>query len=291
MRPIDPCSSATRHAGRRPAVRTAAIAALLLGLLSATGARADVSCKITCISGEATCTFGADVLHAKGAKPLDRCVEPGGPTRSAVIVWYAKNSNLVSKTAPPGTDIATLVKDGDPACSRWLWWTCLGRRPAGQIAGASPMGRESGAPDSASTDGAAAGLPFDNIAPPTGALTLRGPAGNGQFELYDAESNALLVTLPVRDGAAQVPAGTLAPNRHFRYRWATSAASVGGHFATARPGTVNRIEAAAQQRIQEQSLSGAAAGYARASVYLNGGLPWTGQQILAQMAAEVETQP
>lgn len=261
---------------------------LPIGLLALvpTAAFGEIPCTLSC-GAESKCgTSLADKPGAGGRmfKVLN-CERTDRIALTKMVVWYPRKAILTGKLVPEMASIGELTADGDQDCKGL---TCLFKVARSKIPGASPMGITTDA-DSASSTGARAGLPFDEILVPTRGLVLRSRDNgkiSGNFILVDIQSKVERAQVPVIDGKAVVPATFLQSGASYGYRWQNSGISLEGSFSVARDATAERVERAVLRRVQDLGLSGSDELLARVAALTAAGLRWDAQMLYERIAEE-----
>lgn len=265
----------------------------LIHLCAALGAapvgHAAVKCSVVCLVDSPACLPPAGSAKAgQQLHVLSDCENEKRTLAAPASVWYSRKTLLVSKTLLAGSELHKAVVDGDQACPGW---TCLFKLTSGRVTGANPMGQKVDLPINPAA--VAAGLPYEEVAVPAGGLDIRlDPAGGtnagGSLVLMDATGQRY-GPYPTDSNRVRVPPGVLKAGEGYAYQWAApGAAELQGSFKVAQPGTVRRANAAAAAAAASTAVGARAeptpaiTRLAQASAYLQVGLQWNAQQLIAE---------
>lgn len=210
---------------------------ILCGLMGSPMAVHALECKVVCAQGETLCKLSGDTAPVQRSRHLPDCQQPDLRVEAGCIdIWYTSRHTPTKARACQGQSVAAALKAPDEGCT---FLGCLVPSAPTAVAGAHPVGMNA---ESNASSGARAGLPFDVILPPAGALQLslvpHAPGASGSFTLQDEGTRVRVVTVPISNGAATVPAGVIEPERTYTYRWQTAEGTLEGRFLTASYGAV-----------------------------------------------------
>ncbi len=216
------------------------LACAMLMIWATDAAAGSVRCNVVCADGKACKTSDRPAL-LKTSVSLNDCESPSRKVDvgCADVLYYSRHIIQFARVCTNGL-IAKALKDPDSQCSFIECLMPLPPKPA-------PAGHPIGSDDQSSTSsGAKAGLPFDTILAPQGALRLSATGASarttGKFSIWDAKSPRLVVAVAIEGGQATLPPAAISPQSAYRYKWEAGSQVLEGTFLTASASARAEVE-------------------------------------------------
>lgn len=212
----------------------------MLMIWATDAAAGSVRCNVVCADGMA-CKTSDRPAPLKASLSLNDCESPARKVDvgCADVFYHSRRTVQFARVCANGS-IAQALKDPDSQCS---FLGCLMPLPPKPGPAGNPIGSDD---QSSTSSGAKAGLPFDTILAPQGALRLSATGASartsGKFSLWDAKSPRLVVAVPIEGGHATLPPAAISPQSAYRYKWEADSQVLEGTFLTASASARAEVE-------------------------------------------------